>query len=98
MIKKTENRIMFKKETGYYLELLMYETMKLFRGVEIKITKYENGKNMSHLKITEVVLIHCNIVNNGYQQDLIVLYTFAPNKSFDQLADILPKTSILLYF
>ena len=98
MIKKTENRIMFKKETGYYLELLMYETMKLFRGVEIKITNYENGKNMYHLKITEVVLTHCNIVNNGYQQDLIVLYTFASNKSFDQLADISPTTSILLYF
>ena len=74
----------------------MYEAIKLFRGVEIKITKYKNGKNMSHLEITEVVLIHCNIVNNDYQQDLRVLYTFVPNKSFDQLADISPKTFILL--
>ena len=47
-------------------------------------------------KITEVVLIHCNIVNNDYQQDSRVLYTFVPNKSFGQLLDISPKNFILL--
>ena len=48
---------------------------------------------MPHLEITEVVLIHCNIVNNDYQQDSIVLYTFVPNKSLGQLLDISPKKS-----
>ena len=43
---------------------------------------------MLHLEITEVVLIHCNIVNNDYQQNLRVLYTFVPNKAFGQLLDI----------
>ena len=46
---------------------------------------------MSHLEISEVVFIHCNIVNNDYQQDAKVLFPFVPNKSFGQLLDILPK-------
>ena len=51
---------------------------------------------MPHSEITEVVLIHCNIVNNNYQQDLRVLYTFVPNKSSVQLLDISPKRFIFL--
>ena len=51
---------------------------------------------MPHLEITEVVLIHCNILNNDYQQDSRVLYTFVPNKSFGQLLHILPKNCIFL--
>ena len=51
---------------------------------------------MSHLEITEVVLVHCNIVNNNYQQDSRVLYTFVPNKSLGQLLDISPKKFIFL--
>ena len=46
---------------------------------------------MSNLEITEVVLVHCNIVNNNYQQDSRVLYTFIPNKLFGQLLNISPK-------
>ena len=48
-------------------------------------------KLVPHLEITEVVLVHCNIINNNYQQDSIVLYTFFPNKLFGQLLDISPK-------
>ena len=62
--------------------------MKLFGSTKSKITKDKNGENVPHLEITEVVLIHCNIVNNDYQQDSRVLYTFVPNKSFGQLLDI----------
>ena len=51
---------------------------------------------MSHLEITEVVLVHCNIVNNDYQQNSRVLYTFVPNKLFSQLLDISPKNIIFL--
>ena len=64
-----KNRIMFKIKTRYYLKLLMPETMKLLGGTKSKITKDENGENVPHLEITEIVLIHCNIVNNDYQQD-----------------------------
>ena len=59
--------------------------MKLLGSTKSKITK---DKNVSHLEITEVVLVHCNIVNNDYQQDSRVLYTVVPNESFRQLLDI----------
>ena len=61
--------------------------MKLVGGTKNNINKIENGENVPYLEITEVVLVHCNIVNNYYQQDLRVLHAFAPNK----LLDILPK-------
>ena len=70
-------------------------TMKLLRSTKSRITKNKNDENVLHLEITEVVLIHCNIVNNDYQQDSKVLYTFILNKSIGQLLDISPKK---LYF
>ena len=51
---------------------------------------------MRHLEITEVVLVHCNIDNNDYQQDSRVLYTFIPNRLFVQLLDVSPKNLIYL--
>ena len=70
--------------------------MKLLGSLKRKITKNENGKNAPNLEITEVVLIHCNIVSKDYQQNPRVLYTFVPNKSFGQLLDISPKNFIFL--
>ena len=67
-INKIENGIMLKIKTGYYLELLTLETMKLLGSTKCKITKNENGKKVPYLVITEVVLIHCNVFNNIYQQ------------------------------
>ena len=75
-VNKIENRITFKTKNGYILELLTPETMKLFGNTENKINKDKNGENVPHLEITEVVLVHCNIVNNDYQQDSRVLHTF----------------------
>ena len=93
-VNKIKNRITFK--TGYHLKLLTPEAMKLLGSTKNKITNDENGENVPHLEITEVVLVHCNIVNNDYQQDLRVLYTFVPNKSFGQLLDTSPKHFIFL--
>ena len=84
-INKIENRITFKIKTEYYLELLTPETMKLLGSTKSKITKDKNGENVLYLEITEEVLIHCNVVNNSYQQNSRVLYTFVFNKSFSQL-------------
>ena len=56
--------------------------MKLLGNTKSKITIHKNGENVPHLEITEVVLIHCNVVNNYHQQDSGVLYTFVPNKAF----------------
>ena len=70
--------------------------MKLPGSSENKVTKDKNGENVSHLEITEVVLVHCNIVNNDYQQDSRVLYTFVPNKPFGSLLEIAPTNHIFL--
>ena len=94
--KKIEKRITFKIKTGYYLEFLTSETMKLLGSTKSKITKGENSKNVPHLEITKVILVHPNIFNNDYQQDSGILYTFVPNESFGQLLDISPKNFIFL--
>ena len=67
--------------------------MKLLASTKSKITKDENGKNVPHLVITEVVLVYRNSFKNDYQHYSRVLYTFIPNKSFGLL--FLPK---ILYF
>ena len=95
-VNKIENRITFKIKNGYSLELLTKETMKLLGSTKNKITKDKNGENVPHLEITDVVLVHCNMVNNDYQQDSQVLYTFVPNKSFGSLLDISPSNHIFL--
>ena len=61
-----------------------------------KITRDKNGENVSHLEINEVVLVLCNIVNNDYQQDSGVLYTFISNKLLNQLLNISPQNFIFL--
>ena len=68
-VNKIENRIMFKIKTGYYLELLMPETMKILESTTSKIIKDQNGENVTHSEITGVILVHCNSVNNNYQYD-----------------------------
>ena len=65
--------------------------MKLLGSTKKNITNDENGENSSDLEVINLVLVRCNIVNNNYQQDSSVLYTFVPNKSFGQLLDISPK-------
>ena len=55
--------------------------MKLLRNTKSKITNDENAEKVANLEITEVILVHCNIVNSIYQQDSRVLYTLVPNKS-----------------
>ena len=61
-INRTQNRVTIKIEFGNY-EFLTPETIKL-GSIEQKINKDKNGKNVPPLKIIEVVLVHCNIVNN----------------------------------
>ena len=88
---KIENIITFKIKNGYSIELLTPETMKLLANTKDKITEDKNGENVPHLEITEVVLVHCSIVNNDYQQDSRVLHTFVPIKPFGSLLEILQQ-------
>ena len=95
-VNKIENRVTFKMKNEYSLELVTPETMELLGSVKNKINKNKNDENVPHLEITEVVLVHCNIVNNDYQQHSRVLYTFVPNKRFGSLLEIFPTTHIFL--
>ena len=70
--------------------------MKLLGSTKNNITKDKNDENVPHLEITEVALVHCNIVNNDYQQDSRVLYTFVRNKLFGSLLEISPTNHIFL--
>ena len=70
--------------------------MKLLGSAESKITKNKNGENVPHSEVVELVLVHCNLVNNHYQQDSRILYTFVPNKTFGCLLEISPANHIFL--
>ena len=70
--------------------------MKLLGSTKNEVTKDKTGENVPHLEITEVILVHCNIVNNDYQQDSILLYTFVPSKPFCSLLEISPTNHIFL--
>ena len=95
-VNRIKNRITFKIKSGYYLELLTPETMKLLGSAESKITKDKNGENVPRLEVVELVLVHCNLVNNDYHQDSRILYAFVPNKTFGSLLEISPTHHVFL--
>ena len=95
-VNKIENRVTFKIKNGYSLELLTPETMKLLGSTKNKITKDKNGESVPHHEISGVILVHCKIFNNDYQQDSRLLYTFVPIKPFGSLLKISPTNHIFL--
>ena len=70
--------------------------MNLLGSAESKITKDKNGENVPHLEVVEFLSIHCNLVNNDYQQDSRILYTFVPNKIVRSLLEISPTNHVFL--
>ena len=87
---------MFKIKTGYKLELLSKETMKLLGSTSNIIDADKNSENVPRLENVEVVLVQCNLVSNSYQQASRVLFTFVPNKQYCQLISISPNSLIFL--
>ena len=92
---RIKNRIVFKIKTGYKLELLTPETMKLLGSTKKDVEKDKGGENVPKLESVEVVLVHWNLVKNDYQYTLKVLLTFVPNKQFRQL-NILPHSVTMI--
>ena len=90
------NRIVFKIKTGYQLELLSKETMTLLGRTKDIIDVDKNSENVPRLENVGVVLVHCDLVNNSYQQHSRVLFTFAPNRQYGQLISISPHSLIFL--
>ena len=85
---KIKNRIVFKIKTGYKLELLTPETMKLLGSTKKDVDSDKNSENVSKLESVEVVLVHCNLIKNYYQYSSKFLFSFVPNKQFGQLINI----------
>ena len=79
------NIVVFKIKTGYKLELLSKETMKLLGSTRDTIDADKNSEKVPRLENVEVVLVHCNLVNNSYHQHSRVLFTFVSNKQYGQL-------------
>ena len=93
---KIKDRIVFKIKTGYKLELLTPETMKLLGSTKKVVDKDKNGENVPKLESVEVVLVHCNLVKNDYQHASKVLFSFVPNKQFGQLLNISPHVFTMM--
>ena len=93
---KVSNRTVFKIKLGYKLELLSKETMTLLGSSSNVIDKDKDNEQVPKLETVEVVLVHCNLVNNSYQLSSKVLFTFVPDKNYIQLMNILPHALVML--
>ena len=93
---KIKKRIVFKTKTGYKLELLSLETMELLGSTKKDVDQDKDGENVPKLESVKAVLVHCNLINNNYQQASKVLFTFIPNKQFGQLINIAPHSLTML--
>ena len=93
---KIKNRIVFKVKIDYKLEFLSPETMKILRSAKKDVDKDKDGEDVPKLESAEVVLVHCNLVNNSYQKASKVLLAFVPNNQFGQLIAISPHLLIML--
>ena len=95
---KIKNRIVFKVKRGYKLgiiETIREYKMKLLRSTK-KVDICKDREDVSKLESVQIALIHCNLVNNIYQQASKVFFTFVPNKQFGQLITISPHSLTVL--
>ena len=93
---KIKNRIIFIVKTGYKLELLSTETLKLLGSTKKDVDKDKIREDVPKLEYAEVLLLQCNLVNNSYQPASKVLFTFVPNKRFGQLITISPHSLTMI--
>ena len=95
-VNQINKRIIFKIKSGYKLELLSKETMKLLGSASNTIDKDKNSELVPKLESVDLVLVRCKLVNNDYQQDFKVLFTFVPNKRYGELMTIFPELLFML--
>ena len=95
-VNEINNRIVFKIKSGYKLELLSKETMELLGSTSNNIDKDKNSELVPKLESVDHILVHCNLVNNSYQQASKVLFMFVPNKKYGQLITVSPHSLIML--
>ena len=93
---KIKNRIVFKIKTGYKLELLTPETIKLLGSTKKDVDSDKNSENVPKLETVKVVLVDCNLVKNDCQHSSKVLFSFVPDKQFGQLINIKRNSLIMM--
>ena len=93
---KIKNIIVFKIKTGYKLELLTPETMRLLGSTKKDVDSDKNSENVPKLESIEVVLVHCDLVKNDYEHTSKVLFCFVPNKQNGQLINISPYSLTMM--
>ena len=93
---KIKSRIVFKITTGYKLELLTPETMRLWGSTKKDVDADKNSEIVPKLESAEVVLVHCNLVKNDYWHSSKVLFSIVPNKQFGQLINISPNSLTMI--
>ena len=93
---KIKNRIVFKIKTGYKLELLTPETMRLLRSTKKDVDANKNSENVPKSESVKVALVHCNLVKNDYQHTSKFVFSFVPNKQFEQLINISPHSLTMM--
>ena len=79
---KVKNRFFSKIRTGYKLQLLTSETMKLLGSTKKDVDADKDSENVPKLESAEVLIVHCNLVKNDYQHSSELLFSFVPNKKF----------------
>ena len=94
-VNEINNRIVFKIKSGYNLTVSK-ETMRLFGRWSDTTDGDKNSELVPKLESVDLVLVHCNVVNNNYQQASKALFPFVPNKKYGQLITVLPETLIML--
>ena len=95
-VNEINNRIVFKIKSGYKLELLSKETIRLLGSSTDTMDGDKNSELVAKIESVDLVLVRCNVVNNSYQQASKVLFTFVPNKKYGQLITRSPETLIIL--
>ena len=95
-IDRIKNRTVFKVKTGHKLQLLSPETIKLLGSAKNDVDQDKDDENVPKLESDEVVLVHCSLVNNNYQQASKVLFTSVPDKQFGQLITIASHSLTML--
>ena len=96
LIYVNEINVVFKIKSGYKLELLSKKTMRLLGSSTDTIDGDKNSELVPKLEVVNLVIVHCNVVNNNYQQASKVLFTFVPNKKYGQLIVVSPHALIML--
>ena len=94
-VNQINNRIVFKIKPGYKLELLSKETMRLLGSSADTIDADKNSELVPKLESVDLVLVHCNLVNNSYEQASKVLFTYVSNKKYGQLITVSPNSLIM---